>query len=326
MMIRKVKGEDYPRLAEIWESAVTRTHDFLARKDFLFYKERLPVYFQYVELYGFEREGVLQGFLGVKEENVEMLFVHADCRGAGIGKRLIRYAIEELRADRVDVNEQNGQAVGFYEHEGFVVVGRSALDGEGKAYPVLHMRWLPGARRGAPGVRVRQEREGDAAAVFRLLEAAFEGMEESDHREQFLVERLHGSGGFVPSLSLVAETGEGEVVGYILMTEVEIVSGERAMTSLALAPLAVLPGFQGRGIGGLLLREAHGRAAALGYGTAVLLGHAGYYPRFGYRVAGDYGIEFPFDVPGECCMVAELLPGALNGVHGRVRYPGVFFE
>ena len=175
-------------------------------------------------------------------------------------------------------------------------------------------------------VRVRQEREEDAAAVFRLVEAAFADVEESDHREQFLVERLHGSAGFVPQLSLVAETGEGRLVGYVLLTRVEIVSGEGVATSLAVAPLVVLPGFQGQGIGGLLLREAHGRAAALGYGMAVLLGHAGYYPRFGYRRAGDFGIEFPFDAPDECCMVAELLPGALAGVHGRVRYPGAFFE
>ena len=150
-MIRKVKEEDYPRLAEIWESAVTRTHDFLAREDFLFYRERLPVYFQYVELYGFEREGVLCGFVGVKEGNIEMLFVHDDCRGAGIGKRLIRYAIEVLHADRVDVNEQNGQAVGFYEHEGFVVVGRSELDGDGKAYPILHMELRLGVWGGERG-------------------------------------------------------------------------------------------------------------------------------------------------------------------------------
>ena len=175
-------------------------------------------------------------------------------------------------------------------------------------------------------VRVRQEREEDAAAVFRLVEAAFADVEESDHREQFLVERLHGSAGFVPQLSLVAETGEGRLVGYVLLTRVEIVSGEGVATSLAVAPLVVLPGFQGQGIGGLLLREAHGRAAALGYGMAVLLGHAGYYPRFGYRRAGDFGIEFPFDAPDECCMVAELLPGALAGVHGRVRYPGAFFR
>ena len=58
-MIRKIKVTDYPRLIEIWESAVLSTHDFLKEEDFLYYKERLPVYFQYVNLFGFEQEGIL---------------------------------------------------------------------------------------------------------------------------------------------------------------------------------------------------------------------------------------------------------------------------
>ena len=72
--------------------------------------------------------------------------------------------------------------------------------------------------------------------------------------------------------------------------------------------------------------EAHKRAASLGYGTAVLLGHKDYYPRFGYREAIKYGIEFPFDVPSEYCMVIELIPDTLHNVNGIVRYPSVFFE
>ena len=64
-MIRKIKVTDYPRLMEIWESAVLSTHDFLKEEDFLYYKERLPVYFQYVNLFGFEQEGILIGFMGI---------------------------------------------------------------------------------------------------------------------------------------------------------------------------------------------------------------------------------------------------------------------
>ena len=72
--------------------------------------------------------------------------------------------------------------------------------------------------------------------------------------------------------------------------------------------------------------KAHQKAAALGYGTAVLLGHPDYYPRFGYRKAMDFGIEFPFDVPPEFCMVLELRPHALRGISGTIRYPDAFFE
>lgn len=139
-MIRKIEEIDYPSLMNIWESAVLNTHDFLKKEDFLYYKERLPSYFQYVTLYGFEQEKRLVGFVGVAENNIEMLFVHNDCRGMGIGKELISYAINNLQANKVDVNEQNTQAVGFYQHIGFSIATRSELDGDGKAYPILHLQ------------------------------------------------------------------------------------------------------------------------------------------------------------------------------------------
>ena len=139
-MIREIKKTDYPILVDIWESAVLSTHDFLKKEDFLYYREHLPAYFQYVTLYGYEQDGRLVGFIGVAENNIEMLFVHNDYRYKGVGKRLVMYAIEKLQVCKVDVNEQNIQAIGFYRHMGFSVITRSDLDAEGKAYPILHMR------------------------------------------------------------------------------------------------------------------------------------------------------------------------------------------
>lgn len=174
-------------------------------------------------------------------------------------------------------------------------------------------------------VKIRQEHNDDLPIIIDLIESAFRNVRESDHKEQLLVERLHESEKFIPQLSLVAETDGGRIVGYILLTEVEIISSNRVAISLAVAPLAVLPEFQNQGIGEMLIVEAHRKAAALGYGTAVLLGHKDYYPRFGYRKAIDFDIEFPFDVPHEFCMVAELLPDAFEGVCGTVHYPAAFF-
>lgn len=139
-MIREIKVTDYPRLMEIWVSAVSATHDFLKEADFQYYKEQLPVYFQHVALFGFEHEGVLVGFMGISDGSLEMLFVHDSYRGIGAGKSLITYAISDLQVTKVDVNEQNIQAVGFYKHIGFKVYKRSDLDGEGKEYPILHMQ------------------------------------------------------------------------------------------------------------------------------------------------------------------------------------------
>ena len=154
---------------------------------------------------------------------------------------------------------------------------------------------------------IRQEQIKDYEAVHKVVELAFRDMEDSDHNEPFLVDQLRQTDAFIPELSLVAEVDE-EIIGHILMTKVEIVSENKSVTSLGLAPVSVLPEYQNRGIGSALIREAHKRATELGYGSVVLLGHKDYYPRFGYKQAIDSGIEFPFDVPHAYCMAIELRP------------------
>ncbi|MCE7041379.1 GNAT family N-acetyltransferase [Dyadobacter sp. CY312] len=111
-----------------------------------------------------------------------------------------------------------------------------------------------------------------------------------------------------------------------MLTKIHITSAKQDFSSLALAPVAVLPEFQGKGIGGMLIQAAHKRAKDLGYQSIILLGHEEYYPRFGYRVADEFGISLPFDVPRENCMAIELQPNALKGVHGQVVYAKEFFD
>ncbi|MEM9525984.1 MAG: N-acetyltransferase [Bacteroidota bacterium] len=172
---------------------------------------------------------------------------------------------------------------------------------------------------------IRQETTSDYPAVFALIKSAFEKEVHSDHREQFLVERLRSSPAFIPALSLVAES-HGKIVGHILLTSIWIKNGDKAFPSLALAPVSVLPNKQGNGIGAKLIREAHERATCLGHQSVVLLGHAGYYPRFGYERADKYGIRLPFPAPPENCLVTALTPAGLAGVTGTVEYPQAFFE
>lgn len=139
--IVKASSKDFSRLAAIWESAVKATHDFLDDKDFVYYRSRLPEYFGAVDLYLY-KDACEQpvGFIGVSGSMLEMLFVDASFRGNGIGTELLRYAVDRLNVCKVDVNEQNGQAVTFYTHMGFKITGRSSLDGEGKHYPLLHLQ------------------------------------------------------------------------------------------------------------------------------------------------------------------------------------------
>ena len=115
---------------------------------------------------------------------------------------------------------------------------------------------------------IRQETEKDYPQVFKLVEEAFRDMEESDHREQFLVERLRHSPAFVPELSLVADE-DGGVVGYGLMTRVSIRSGILDAESLALAPVAVRPDRQSMGIGSDSGAACTGRPVGLQVGRCV---------------------------------------------------------
>jgi predicted N-acetyltransferase YhbS len=174
-------------------------------------------------------------------------------------------------------------------------------------------------------MRIRQENSYDFNEVFHLIEKAFREEGHSDHKEQFLVERLRNSDAFIPELSMVAEIG-GKIVGHILLTKLKIKSSTKEFNSLALAPVSVLPEFQGKGIGGKLILESHKKAKELGHQSIILLGHENYYPRFGYSQADTYGIELPFEVPRENCMVIELVENGLKGVTGMVEYPSEFNE
>ena len=171
---------------------------------------------------------------------------------------------------------------------------------------------------------IRKETPKDHKVVFSLTEEAFRDLKFSNHDEQFLVERLRNSEAFIPELSLVAEL-DGKVVGHIMLTKMTIRNNDKGYPTLGLGPVSVLPAFQCRGIGSRLIKEAHRIAQDMCYETVVLIGHPNYYPRFGYRVADNYGISFPFEAPAECCMVAELVPGALEGVSGLVEHPKEFY-
>lgn len=174
-------------------------------------------------------------------------------------------------------------------------------------------------------IHIRQEASKDYSSVFNLITEAFKTEVLSDHREQFLVDRLRASEAFIPELSLVAELNN-KIVGHIILTKIKIKNDQKTFESLALAPVSVLPKYQGNGIGGLLIKTAHKIAKMLNYSSIVLLGHEHYYPRFGYQQASSFRINLPFDVPKENCMAIELIENGLDGVSGTVEYPKAFSE
>lgn len=163
---------------------------------------------------------------------------------------------------------------------------------------------------------VRAEAAEDRAAVRRVNELAFARAGEAD-----LVDALRE--GARPHVSLVAEE-DGRVVGHIFFSPVVVESPAGDWGATALGPMAVLPGRQGRGVGSLLVREGLRECARLGREVVFVLGHADFYPRFGFRPAARAGLGCEFPSPEENFMVAELRPGALAGRTGVVRYAPEF--
>ena len=141
MIVENVLPENYAEMLSVWENSVRATHDFITEEDIESFKPIIiEQAFPAVTLRCVKNEsGSILGFVGIHDSKVEMLFVLNEARGRGVGRVLLQYAIKQLDATNVDVNEQNPQAIGFYEHMGFKVVSRSPHDDMGKPFPILHM-------------------------------------------------------------------------------------------------------------------------------------------------------------------------------------------
>ncbi len=167
-------------------------------------------------------------------------------------------------------------------------------------------------------VGIHCERPEDYDAITAVNDAAF-----GRPNEGRLVASLRNREEFNPSLSLVAEIN-GDIVGHILFHPVKIKSGNEVYESVALAPMCVLPELQRKGIGSLLVNEGIRRLKKLGYKSVIVLGHAEYYPRFGFKAASLWNINSPVEVPDDVFMVLELTEGELNLIQGTVEYPPEF--
>ncbi|WP_152655771.1 GNAT family N-acetyltransferase [Oceanobacillus sp. CFH 90083] len=175
-------------------------------------------------------------------------------------------------------------------------------------------------------IELRQEQSKDYPKTEALIEKAFRNEEMSDQQEHFLVKRIRTSNAFIPELSIVAVNPQGDIIGQILFSEITIENNEQVTEALALAPVSVHPDYQKQGIGSRLMKEGLEKAKAAGFRSVIVLGHADYYPRFGFKPANLWGIKAPFDVPDEAFMILELEPDALKHVNGVVQYSDAFSE
>lgn len=147
MKIHEVQNRRQPLLdvlLNIWERSVRATHLFLSGSEVERIKIYVPQAVESVEhLVAAENDsGKLVAFMGITDDRLEMLFISPEARGKGVGKQLLWYGIQNYGIREVTVNEQNPQAVGFYEHIGFEAYKRTDFDEEGNPYPLLYMKWV----------------------------------------------------------------------------------------------------------------------------------------------------------------------------------------
>jgi putative acetyltransferase len=139
--IRMSRPSEASEIIQIWKSSVDATHDFLTAHDRQEIEKEVVGFFSETPVWvATNHDDQLFGFMFLHEGHLEALFVAAAARGLGVGKRLILHALALHPELSIDVNEQNQQAVGFYQHMGFQVSGRSERDNQGRPYPLLRLR------------------------------------------------------------------------------------------------------------------------------------------------------------------------------------------
>ena len=163
-------------------------------------------------------------------------------------------------------------------------------------------------------MNIRFEQPGDIEKIREVNLQAFETETEAN-----LVESLRNAD--VELISLVAEENR-EVIGHILFSPV--ILGD--LKIMGLAPMAVVPGWQSKGVGTKLINAGLQACEEAGYEAVVVLGHADYYPRFGFVPSVKFGIKSEYDVPPEVFMLKELREGTLKGAAGTVKYHPAFNE
>jgi putative acetyltransferase len=164
-------------------------------------------------------------------------------------------------------------------------------------------------------MRIRREEQRDQVAVRAVNVSAFETPAEAD-----LVDALRQEAR--PLIALVADDA-GTIVGHIMFSPVSL-SGHPDLKIMGLAPMAVVPEYQRKGIGSVLVRAGLEECKCLGFGAVVVLGHPEYYPRFGFSPGSRFGIRCEYEAPEAAFMVIELQPGFLRGASGTVKYHRAF--
>jgi len=262
------------------------------------------------------------------------LWVSKDYQKKGIGHKLIEIAKEQARRERrraiiLETQSCNVNAVDFYQHEGFELIGLDTCcyannDLERKEVR-LEFGWFPKKKKRLTRdqIEIRMEKEDDWYKTELMTQRAFWNKHHLGCDEHYLVHKLREADDYLPKLSRIALI-DGEVVGNIMYSISKIVDGEKTYKVLTFGPLCVDPDWQGCGIGELLFEETKKLAIKEGYKGIVIFGEPDYYPRIGFKTCDKFNITTAEGKNFDAFMCYELEEGSMKGIKGKFYESKVF--
>ncbi len=167
---------------------------------------------------------------------------------------------------------------------------------------------------------IRNESKNDYDEIRKINDLAF-----GQENEGKMIESLRKTSDYNASLSLVAEIKD-KIIGHILFYPIKIKKAEGEYTVLSLAPLAVRPEYQNKGIGSKLVKKGLEIAKETNFDVIIVVGHPKYYPRFGFEPASNWEIKLPIDAPNDVFLALELKDNALKNCNGKVEFPKEYYE
>jgi ribosomal protein S18 acetylase RimI-like enzyme len=274
MSVEQIKITPYnemfrEQMISVWEASVRATHHFVKEEDIGHLKELVKgIDFYSFSVYCLVSGDRVLGFMGTAAETIEMLFLDPDFIGQGYGKRLMKFALEELKASKVDVNEQNTKAVEFYSGFGFVPYDRTDKSPEGKDYPILKMKLQEKMNYRTSDLQVRLLNK-DELIPYSLLLLADETMEAIDN--------------YIKDCKIYVLEGRDTIAGVYAL---QIITND----TIEIKNIAVDEKYQRQGLGKFLLRDVSTKARAGGFKTItvgtgdVLTNLVSFYQREGFEI------------------------------------------
>ncbi len=262
------------------------------------------------------------------------LWVAEEYRKQGLGHALMEVAKEQARLERrraiiLETQSCNVNAIDFYLHEGFILIGLDTCcyrnnDLQRKEVR-LEFGWFPEEKKrlSRDEIDIRRETPQDWYQVELMTQHAFWNKHHMGCDEHYLLHKLRQDKDYLPELSAIA-VKNGEIIGCIMYSKARVVDGDKVHEILTFGPLCVEPKWQGCGVGELLLKETMDLAARKGYKGIVIFGEPDYYPRIGFKTCDHFGITTADGKNFDAFMGIELVEGGLQGIKGKFCESEVF--